>query len=98
MLRHFGTIAAVFALSFASIAEAEEPQPRTTIAQNPEMQVPGCCMLQNGTNGWDTSDNVTREQCVRSARQANLAVDQWFHYPNETCVAVQRRCGTPNPC
>jgi hypothetical protein len=64
-----------------------------------DMQDVGCCVIRNGTNGWDWSDNDAREQCIRSARAAGISTpDAWYHYPNETCDAVKVRCRGPNPC
>jgi hypothetical protein len=63
-----------------------------------DMSAVGCCALRNGTNGWDWSDKVTREQCLRDARAVGLQADGVYHYPKETCSAVKTRCGSPNPC
>ena len=70
-----------------------------TIAQMPaQLTERGCCFTRNGTNGWDWSDDVTREQCLKDNRAAGGSVSDAYHYPRETCQGVQSRCGSPNPC
>jgi len=67
------------------------------MAQTPAMREQGCCALRDGTNGWDWSDRVTREQCIRDSRSVGGGLGDWYHYPREFCSAVKARCG-PNPC
>lgn len=87
--------ALVLAAALATKAAPAGPAPLRVAG---DMNARGCCALRNATNGWDWSDDVTRRDCVKSARDVGLDVKSWFHYPNETCKAVQTRCGSPNPC
>jgi hypothetical protein len=64
----------------------------------PQMTEQGCCSIRNGTNGWDWTNTVTREQCLKDNRAVGGSVSDVYHYPNETCETVKQRCGNPNPC
>jgi hypothetical protein len=61
-----------------------------------DMQDVGCCALRNGTNGWSWSDNKSRQECIMDNNSVGGHVDDWYHYPNETCDSVEKRCnGVP---
>jgi|GEM_PF-3652764 hypothetical protein len=62
-----------------------------------DMGAVGCCAIRNGTNGWDWSDNKSRQRCLKDAHDAGLTASDVFHYPKETCQSVKKRCGM-NPC
>jgi hypothetical protein len=95
--------------SMSAVAGEERPQSAPSavcvpanacvhrMAEVAQLQASDCCIIRNGTNGWDPSDGVTREQCIRTNKQAGGGVKDWYHYPNEKCSAVAARCG-PNPC
>jgi len=104
------TIIALAVLAFAANATAEElnytpiPNYSDAVRQLAQIQggsVQGCCAIRNnssGANFFDWSDGVTREDCVRTANAAGMkGTRDWFHYPNESCASVKKRC-SPAPC
>jgi hypothetical protein len=40
---------------------------------------------------------VSRAECLKTNSDVGGGIDDWHHYPNETCDSVKKRCG-PNPC
>jgi hypothetical protein len=48
----------------------------------------GCCAIRNATNGWDWTNNVTREQCLKDNRAVGGTVQDVYHYPREMCDLV----------
>jgi hypothetical protein len=85
--------------SFADNVHQTHSHAAQQLAQNPEMQTNGCCAIRNtiGGNVFDWTDNITRANCIQSARDIGAGIHDWYHYPNETCTSVKRRCSA-NPC
>jgi hypothetical protein len=93
-IRWFVLLEALALFVIVSSAPAAAPY---FVLTGADLSAVGCCVLRDGTNGWDWSDKNTREECLRSARAAGLDADGVYHYPNEACSSVKTRCG-PNPC
>lgn len=85
------------ALAFSPSIGSVPPYAPTFSLAASNMSAVGCCTLRNGTNGWEWSEKVTCEQCLREVHAVGLTAEGVYHCPNESCSSVQTRCG-PNPC
>lgn len=66
--------------------------------QAQDMSAHGCCAVQGATNGWNWIEDESREQCLREAHSEGLPVSDVYHFPDETCDEVKKRCDGVNPC
>jgi hypothetical protein len=101
ILTHVGCVLAVCTSrelrAESSACETARPHHRPwQMAQASSMRERGCCFIQKTGNTWDSTDDVSREECIRM--RAGGGIDSWHHYQNERCSAVVSRCGRRGPC